>query len=448
MRIAIRGRLGAALATLVLGSAVGFARPARAADDAAAIVDRFVKMLGEKRIDAALQPMKDEVLDTVAADPAQTVRLAQEVFDHCLEQMSEREQASVALATVAVQITTKATAACPADQPPADDRARAHVYARLAAAVAARSLRDVVKPAQWAEPLADLRRIAATHAEGEADLVRCVDGVLRAADDEAPDDAALRAAAETAAAGVKAFPQSARLQDLALKADIALACAISVLKPADAKAPLQKVLAALAASPGLETDKEKLELYNRCVSEAKRVGGSGKFEFKFETQRSPNGWFEFDWPKYSGWRKDEMDGERDIFRLVRGAPRSGYALKMEHYRHDTNYKVDDVHSIGGENKSGMAKYDHDHYILPMFTKVAKDDRNAKGKLSSRYTETNGFEIRGTDKDGDSLRVRAWYFFGKVNKHTMVLTLFQVGSVKERDPQIEFVLESLREPGGK
>jgi hypothetical protein len=438
----------AALAFIFVASETPSLTPAaRAGDDAAidaaAVVDAFIAGIAKKKLANVVKVINPDVVDAVAAKPAEAVRLCRTVADKFLTTIRNDQAQAPA---VALRVGKKASA----DPAAGADGARALVFGRLAVAATSLALGNTVAATEWNEPLATIKPLAAGRPDGEDDLELCAETILYAVDDDAPDEAALRAAADVAAFAHKTFAQSTKLDSLSLKAEVALACGLAYTKPAEGKAALPKVLATLTArGAAVDGDKDLTAAWNSCVTQLKRLGGGTKVEFKFETQKSPNGWFEFDWPKESGWEQeteiDDKDGVLVIHRS-RGA-RSDYILDMTSWRHDTNYHIDEVHSIGGENKAGLAKWRHDE-LLKLFAKAQKDDKNAKGKLSDKYTAVNGFEIRGTNPDGKELRYRGWCFYPVNQKCTVFLMLTQIGAVKEKDPQLEFVLESLREPGAK
>ena len=69
-------------------------------------------------------------------------------------------------------------------------------------------------------------------------------------------------------------------------------------------------------------------------------------------------------------------------------------------------------------------------------------------VRSRPTTWQFFEIAGYDKDGDYLRWRDYYFKGKKTRATFNITVIEFGEHPPGDPELAFILSTIREPKKK
>src|SRR5262245_15546197 len=242
--------------TLVVPRASDVARAEDSAIDAEAIVNSFVASLEHKKVSAAIAMMNPDVVDAVGARPAEAARLARTVADRVLETAAAEPKNAPAVAEIALRVGKKASATCPnaaagaapaptpappaapagggdapaeGDAPPpapaapaadaggVNHAARALAFGRLAVAATKAILGDAVKPDEWAAAMGDAKKIGAFEGTGEEDVTLAVETVLYAIDDEAPDEAALRGAADVIAFGRQKYPNSTSIADMALR---------------------------------------------------------------------------------------------------------------------------------------------------------------------------------------------------------------------------------------
>jgi hypothetical protein len=441
-----------ALAALAAGLAVASGLPTYADEeepeapaDGSAHVQRVLDAL-KSGMPAALAALESrEVSDGIAADPASAATLSRVALtnalpNYLLDKGNAPKLAAAILAIARKSAATPLAEGCPAT-PGLDDRARALAFARLAVASTSTLHRKAVPPAEWTEPFAALRKASPDHPTAALDIAISVAVVSVILDDDAPIEPALRAAAETAAFAVRTFPENEYTSELTLRANLALACGLAWTKPSEAKGLLASALAAMSSiKEKVEADEVLVDLWNRGVGEARRLGVACKHDMI--ARKVSATWFEFELPKGSAWTTERKEDTLFKIRRDRGA-RSQAVLLGDSYDWTVNYVDDQKRRIGGDNRGGLMRLDHAD-SLALFTKVTRDDKASKAKLSRRYPDVIGYDIRGLNEDGDEMRVRAWFFAGEKRRQTYRVLLIQFGSVRDRDGQMDFVLESLRE----
>ncbi len=100
--------------------------------------------------------------------------------------------------------------------------------------------------------------------------------------------------------------------------------------------------------------------------------------------------------------------------------------------------------IGGDNVKKLAKARLEQLSRTEFHKVTGRPSVKKGKVLSGMSGPS-FTIEGVDTEGSPYRVRAYLFRGKTQR-TFEVVLRDYGAPAELDPEMAFVLASIREAG--
>ena len=202
-------------------------------------------------------------------------------------------------------------------------------------------------------------------------------------------------------------------------------------------------LAPAAAVP--PNDPELVGLYNHAVTAARRLKLPVKAPYRTREQRTSCGSLAFDVPLHTGWVQKATEGNQAVawWVLSRGVTNET-TLRIWKYSTSVDYVDDEGKTIGGDNVGGRAKsfYESDRATI---SKVRKASPSI-GRLSKTIAATKGYELRGEDDVGIELWYREWYFKpSKAKDRVINVSLRRTGVALEDDPEIEFILESMREP---
>ena len=231
-----------------------------------------------------------------------------------------------------------------------------------------------------------------------------------------------------------------------LARDLRRAIQLAAHEDKTAGAALTTLLTRLAPSAAVSSDEpELIGLYNHAVTAARRLKLPVKAPYRAREQRTTCGSLSFDVPLHTGWTSKVAEGDQAVSWWVRDRGVTNEStLRVWKYSTSVDYVDDEGKTIGGDNVGGRAKsfYESDRAAISRVRKASP----TIGKLSKTITAAKGYEIRGENEIGLELWFREWYFKpSKAKDRVINVSLRRTGVVLEDDPEIEFILESMREP---
>lgn len=147
-------------------------------------------------------------------------------------------------------------------------------------------------------------------------------------------------------------------------------------------------------------------------------------------------------PRARGWDltlSGDSTGELD---LVCETDDCRVHIEMRKFSWDYKYTTPDGEA-GGDNTGGMMKQTQS-LSLAQFSKVEKHKPKVAGKLNKNVKKTTGYEISGLDADGKPYWVRGWVFKGDEHQRTYAVLVHVRGVAPESMPEVDWILENLRE----
>lgn len=190
---------------------------------------------------------------------------------------------------------------------------------------------------------------------------------------------------------------------------------------------------------------DETALFNRAMTRAKALGSTTKRTWITDDHKFWADRLTTKVPAFAGWSASRTDSEQDYGLLVRKRATDTIEIQVWGYNGWTEYAMGDGSTVPGENVDGFLKKDMrlDHELL---VKVRSESR-AAGALSPTIRAQKGYEIEGIDAGGTPVRHRNWYF-----RHSLAVRRYfnvsvtQSGTYDEKDPELLFVLNGLREGG--
>lgn len=245
----------------------------------------------------------------------------------------------------------------------------------------------------------------------------------------------------------KAHPNDITYRRLRIIGDITQAVTLSQYEPKEAKPLLKSLLEALRPGGSQEVDGEALAgAYNQAVTASRRIGLRTKATYRTRTVRSSKGHVLFELPIGTGWRSNKVDGDQEDGEWIKPIQNGGeIVLRIWRYSTSTDYEDSYGKVIGGDNVGARAKAFFESAKAEM-RKVKK----VKAKLRSpsrALRKTRGFEVFGAVEDGETLRIREWYFKTENVRGWMMNVCARetaVAGQESEDPELKHALSTLRE----
>ena len=116
------------------------------------------------------------------------------------------------------------------------------------------------------------------------------------------------------------------------------------------------------------------------------------------------------------------------------------SLSLHRYSPNVTYTLGDK-GFSGDNIKGLAMIGV-RDVKSVVIDVKKERKLSKGKLGRGIRSAQRFEIGGLTQGGDYLTYRCFYFAGKRGWRYQLMVL-ELGDLKERDPDLKFVLDSFK-----
>ena len=245
------------------------------------------------------------------------------------------------------------------------------------------------------------------------------------------------------ASGKKADPTAVRL---AVWVDLERALPRARTDPAAAKPLLARVLPLLTVASALDESSEiEVGRCNAGLTAAGELGLDLKLPYRAPVFVSRWGWLKMRIPAGTGWRAEnatEGDSEMTTLTRVREG-RDRVVVSIRVYDAGQSYGTGGS-KVAGSNVAGLAEAGQKRAVAGLAS-VTREPKSLSGGLSKAVPETLGFDVRGTAAGGTPVRLRHWYFRAVAkSKWTFELTIRQEGDFVERDPELQLILDSLRE----
>jgi len=184
--------------------------------------------------------------------------------------------------------------------------------------------------------------------------------------------------------------------------------------------------------------------FNLLVSVNRREGLGDKRDFCMQPRTTLGGKLTAEIPNTPEWKMEGGTGKQALATLIcMRLGRGSAQLAFFAYPSGVEIRTAEA-SVPSENLEGVAKMLRDSAVAGMAGNPTLDKTGLKGKLNGRLPKTCGFEAEGKQSEGRVEYWRAWVWKGEEQKQTFVLQFRGAGLQRRPDPEIERVLESLRE----
>ncbi|MCC7140040.1 MAG: hypothetical protein IT460_16590 [Planctomycetes bacterium] len=226
---------------------------------------------------------------------------------------------------------------------------------------------------------------------------------------------------------------------------LAKAVRLAEYEEAGAAAALKAVLLAPETVAAVSADRGLAGLFNRAVTRARALKLGLKVGYVTDERRTASGVLAFDVPRACGWKPQEVDGEQEEGTWVRDRGVSDLSeLRVWKYSTSVDYVGEGGKTIGGDNVGArMRKYFEADKASLVKTKKATP---TIARLSKRVPDGRGYEVRGEDDLGHDVWYREWYFKPEGSPgFVVVVSMRREGVILDPDPEIDAILESMREP---
>ena len=227
------------------------------------------------------------------------------------------------------------------------------------------------------------------------------------------------------------------------KTSLSAALELAEKDPKQAQATLKKLLTALSKKGALpDGDPELLGLFNRATTVARRLGVKSPATYRCTTHRSHGGALSFDVPIGTGWTENKNRGKADSVWQRADGDGAGLILTTYKMEADKTYQFPGGEKARGSDLKGLSALRF-QYTKENMAEVVKS--KAKIRSCSKKLKALGFEILGKSDEGQHERIRTWHVRSKNNKKlTLYFTAQERGPYEKGDPELEFILASLRE----
>ena len=260
--------------------------------------------------------------------------------------------------------------------------------------------------------------------------------LLSASELAGADPAALIGRAEALVArGLAAHPEAEGLRGASVRMKFQRAKSLFPAQKSDVVSLLQEALAELA--PLLEAESEPYLLgavHTDIVTFVKMNNLRVDAEYRMRAGSWSN--LRFELPRSNLWR---MGADGDRLHQISATKGPLRTVQFIAYAWDRAYGND---RVGGDNMKGLAK--QDSLWGQTDFKDVKPAKPKKARMNGKLKGGYYYELTGTDKDGDPLRVRSWYFKSEEGHQTTYNVHVFEWNPAELDPAFEAFLASIHE----
>jgi len=245
--------------------------------------------------------------------------------------------------------------------------------------------------------------------------------------------------------GLALFPANESLLDRFHRCELTR---IDQLIAGDRKAGKEELEAYLARCQlkmgGAGSKTQMITAYNDAVTLAHRHKRLGvKAEYDMDTTLLGSRFLELSFPKGDRWKW--RGGDLGTLRQYDLEGRLIRSISFRTYSWDTCYVIDNK-EFGGDNLKGLARlgeYDVESVII----NVMKKRPLRRSRLNRAIPQAQMLTIGGRDEDGDYLCWHLYYFKAKKTRMlTFRVSVLEFGELDDDDPELEAVIDSIREPG--
>ncbi len=415
------------------------------------LADSFLKALEESGIGRARELLDDRALSILAKEPTGALMVCgyAAIYAQALAE-SATPDARDGLLALMDRVQEVARLAVQTD--PRDGICyRAMAHAGIARARTLRALRLPAAPELWFEAAHLARRGSLFLPDLMPEALPAAEGyVEEAVPLEQPD----RLASYQAAYEAKARLVHQGDVDIETRLDIghlAKVYADVALAKGDRKAAGTAISFALDVLDQIEAKHDNYgraggTLYNRLLGLAHSLRLETKRDFRVRAQTSR--WKYLGYDKPVGWSTEyaDEDNEQTLEVLIRSEHGTETTVELVTYWLGSDYYDVENQAYGGDNISGLSDMNR-KMRRPDLTKLTRERKSVKGRLNANVTKTHGFELQGKVDDSD-IWIRGWVFKGEHRERSYLVVVTKHGRNVACDPELERLLDSIKELPGK